>query len=268
MEASRIPVLAAVASILVMQGCGEQRERHIAVAHCARGELYVRERVQPASEEQRYPLVDLSLYYIDPRGQRVEISASSHGSYRAPTAGERSKTYSTPRHGDWHLFIAPATIDPDGYEMLASCIAHNMIDIRERVAAQAPLDGFGPANRVVPRMATIRYANLADLRKRYECEAGRVVEVREDGLIYLRQNYSMSLLGSVFEDGRSIALDDLTLRYLASQLATDKTTDPLAFVRDCRRNDQASMFQDFAVAVAPDEVVWAKVAQGREHAVR
>lgn len=78
MEVGRIRALAAAASILMMQGCEEQRERHIPVAHCDRGELYVRERVQPASGEQHAPFVDLSLYYIDQRGQQTEISASPY----------------------------------------------------------------------------------------------------------------------------------------------------------------------------------------------
>jgi hypothetical protein len=86
--------------------------------------------------------------------------------------------------------------------------------------------------------------------------------VREDGLLYHRHGYSMSFLGIVLEDGKSIALDDLGLNYLASQIAADKTIDPLPFLRECRRSNGASMFQDFAVSVLPDKDVWARHYQG------
>jgi hypothetical protein len=263
---SSIWAVKAAVLLLMISGCDDQRdqhERHISVAHCDRGELYVRERVQPASSEQLGASVDLSLYYVDARGQRMEISASPYGSYRAPTPEERVKTYSLRHDVNWHLFIAPAAIDADGYEMLASCIAHNMTEMRKRVAAYGPLDDrFGPRDRVLPEIATIRYGNLADLQKRYECAAGRVVDVREDGLLYQRHGYSMSFLGTVFEDGKSIALDDLALDYLATQVAADRTPDPLTFLRECRRSNGASMFQDFAVSVLPDKDVWARHYQG------
>lgn len=169
------------------------------------------------------------------------------------------KIYREPRAKDWQIFV-PHSIDARVYESLEHCIATQRDEIRRRLSvSRPPHDLFPSPERTPPEIATIRHANLFELRKQYACEPDGGIEIQENGRVYLRR-HDIVLIGSVVDDGKSIVLIESALRYLRQQ-EDGAIAEPLAYFRRCGHGQGASMFHDFAVSTSPDDIVWAELGR-------
>ena len=238
---------------LLIQGCGEHYENRIPVATCETGTLYVTERVDVSSGlDGRSESSDFGLYYVGRHGKRVDIMASSLGSYGPPIV-ERLKVYRTPQQGDWQLYVAPADVTAGEYDVLSNCIGARMHEIERQMAVSRAPFPLVPSKRALPGIATIRHASLIDLRKQYQCGHEGTLRLQENGLIYLQHDDSV-LVGSVTDEGKGVVLDESILGYLTTR--TDRRiADPMSYLEDCRSDSGRSLFEQFQVSTVPDVIV-------------
>lgn len=238
-----------IAVLLLMEGCAKQYEHHVPVASCETGDLYVREQVElDPGLSGTSASVKFALYYINRDGRRVDIPASGLGSYRS-AAEDRLRIYRSPRQGDWQLYVSPAALAPDEYAALSNCIGAKISDIYRQMALAREPRSFRSEDRAFPEIATIRHADLMDLRKRYACEPQGAIQVREDGQIWY-QGQTQVLVGAVLDGGKRIALNEGALTYLAS-LIENVTRDPISYLQSCQEQSGRSMFENFEISRVP-----------------
>ncbi len=254
--------------VSLLQGCGNKYENEIQVAHCRDVELYVNEMVDTATGARGGEFVRYSLYFTDKNKRKSEeIGTSINGSYKLPTSVVQLKMYRLPQHGDWQLFISPKSVNEDGYEALASCIMTNMEDIYEKMmVSRPPHDRFPSHDRVLPKIATIRYMDLNDLKKEYQCDAQGDIHILEDGLIYIRLRNSRSLIGVVIEDGEKIVLDEKAMRYFEKELSEIKIAEPNTYTRQCKNAGGRSMYDEFKVSSMPSDAIRAELTLAKKRA--
>lgn len=187
-----------------------------------------------------------SLRFQAADGRRVSVDVSPRGSYR-PAAEDRLGVFREPREGEWQVYVNPATIDLRQYHEMVKCLDSNSTD--EKSAEPLPV------------IATIRYANLHLLRRRYECEAGGRLDLHEDGLVYFQSDSSV-LLGSIIE-GDTFAMDASVLSYLSSR-GSGPIPSPLSYIQRCSDHSGSTMFDEFEVSVLPGATFWQKLQDQRD----
>lgn len=229
--------------VLLLQGCTEQYEHRIQVAKCAGGGLYARERVETRrSLSGRSVSPSFSLYYMDSQNRQVPIETSSlEGSETA--AGDRLKIYTSPQDKDWHLYVAPSALDPAAYDTLADCIGTNLPEIQRRMSAKRAPYPFVPEERTLPRISTIRYADLKDLRKEFQCEPNATIRMQENRRAYFETDVTV-LLARVTDAGTRLDFEEGALRYLKMR-EKQPIPDPLGYLGQCRDSNGVSLLEAF-----------------------
>jgi hypothetical protein len=236
-------------SSMSLNGCSRSREevRTIVIAQCEAGAWLVEERVvERRGFTGKTTVAKHSLKFQAADGRRVPIDVSSRGSYRS-AAEDRLSVLREPSEGDWQVYVDPALIDPKGYGEWVKCLQSNSAE--------------GSSTRSTPTIASIRYANLHQLRKRYECANGERLELREDGFLYFQSDSSV-LLGVVLTND-TFVLDASALHYLASR-ASRAIADPLPYIQRCRHSSGKTLIEEFKSAVMPQAVFWQKLQDQRD----
>jgi len=240
-------LLISTAAAILLQGCTQQHEHRIRLAQCSGGgDLYVLERVEARTGLAGRSLSNtFDLYYMDPSNNQIPIQTSSLG--RPAMAGDRLNSYATPRQNDWHLYISPSALDAHAYDTLAACIGTSRAEIDARMSVQRAPYPFLAQERRLPRISTIRYADLNELRRQFECEPGRIVQSQEDGRVYFKSDVTV-LLGKVTE-GNRIELEEGALRYLKIREGRS-IPEPVGYLDRCRDSDGVSLFEAFHSSMA------------------
>ncbi len=249
-------------STLLLFGCGSKYENHVRVATCEGGDIFVKEIVDTNTWPRGGVFTKFSLYFKSPdKVENIEIAVTSDSVYKLATPTEHLKEFQQPQFQDWRLFISPSTISLEGYERVASCIQNNMQGIYEKMSeSRSPSWHFPSRDRVLPQIATIRYADLNQYRKAYECPDDRELIILESGVIHIRRQ-GTSLLGVLFNDGRSIAFREKSIHS-----ETRNATDPNTYLGLCKDEAGRSILHTFDVSfVNDDKLFFAMIDDAKRH---
>ena len=240
-------------SAISMQGCSNTHISRIDLASCASGTLRLQQFTRTnAFLGERSSSIRQDLYYHPRSRPPIAVQLSKLRSYRS-SAADRLVTFRAPQTDDWHLYVAPAKLHLRDYENLSSCIRENLDEIHARMSTDAA--ARGPAAKKGPRIATLRHVALEELRREYRCATEGILRLQENGLIYLDRHNSV-LIGAVIEGGKKVVLNQSALAYLARQ--EDRPIPaPTRYIQACVTSSATSLFQEFEVLSAPQEIFWA-----------
>jgi hypothetical protein len=130
--------------------------------------------------------------------------------------------------------------------------------------SRTPHNYFPSPDRVLPKIATLRYSNVADLRKEYQCPHKVILKVLDNGELFDFHTRGSSFIGVVFDNGRSIALNQNPYFLFEN---SDKVANKIEFLRQCVNKGGKSLFQDFQISTLPSRRVDEKRLPARQKAI-
>lgn len=215
----------------------------VLVARCEAGNLHVVEAVDTNTGARGGVSAAFDILFVSERDRTSKrIGLTLDGSYKT-AASDRLAIFRTPQEGDSHLFVPPRLFGSAEYESLVSCIAQNMPNIYDKMAiSRPPHDEFPSRDMRFLPIASIRYSDLNDIHKRYQCGAGARIDVEPSGRVELTQeqangSFDRHLFGVILDNGTTMAVEEPPLQFgaiapLPTYLARCKTTAGTSLVQE------------------------------------